>query len=68
MGDIVAFYKSRLTIEDREILASVLDQWCSKHAVERGSGQARFAEKELLEWWFYGVRSPEALLAVVEPL
>ena len=68
MGDIVDYYKKRLTIDDREVLARVLDQWLAKHSVELGSDQARFAEKELLEWWFFGVRSPEELLAVVEPL
>ena len=68
MGDVVGYFKTKLSIEDREVLAKVLNQWCAKHAVELGSDQARFAEKELLEWWFFGVRSPEELLAVVEPL
>ena len=68
MPDAAAF-KKRMTDDDKAILAEVVGRWAKKHGLSDDTQRAgEIVEMEVLEWLRTGVRDPDALFLIVEPL
>jgi len=62
-------FSSNETLEERDIalLRKVLEDICRDRLILTSSPQAHELGRSLIDWYLFGVRSPDELKAMIEP-
>ena len=57
-----------LEAEDLRILHELLEEVCAKRAIALDGEEARTIGRSLIDWYLFGVREPDQLKAMLDPL